>query len=138
MSTHGSCKSLWKRHSRASSIVRAEHSPLNDRISSGPPSTPWRGDLSASAQPNAQRRLHCGGDAGCCDEAAQTSTMVTTLHFHCRLAKPNVVADTGDAPLRYTARSTGNCLDFSFPRQPRTTQTPSASPGAPPMQAPKR
>ena len=56
----------------------------------------------------------------------------------CRLQKPNVAADTGDAPLRYTARSTGNCLDFNFPRQPRTTQTPSASPGAPPTQAPKR
>ncbi|CAL5229414.1 g12735 [Coccomyxa viridis] len=54
------------------------------------------------------------------------------------LQKPNVAADTGDAPLRYTARSTGNCLDFTFPRQPRTTQTPSASPGAPPTQAPKR
>lgn len=56
----------------------------------------------------------------------------------CRLQKPDVAADTGDAPLRYTARSSGNCLDFNFPRQPRTTQTPSASPGAPPTQAPKR
>ena len=56
----------------------------------------------------------------------------------CRLQKPTVAADSADAPLRYTSRSVGNCLDFSFPRQPRTTQTPSASPGAPPTQAPKR
>lgn len=55
-----------------------------------------------------------------------------------RLARPSVAADTGDAPLRYTARATGNCLNFAFPRQPRTTQTPSTSPGAPPTQAPKR
>ena len=64
--------------------------------------------------------------------------MMMTGLCPCRLQKPNVAADTGDAPLRYTARSSGNCLDFNFPRQPRTTQTPSASPGAPPTQAPKQ
>ena len=39
-----------------------------------------------------------------------------------RLQDPTQVANTADAPLRYTARSEGNCTGFAFPRQPRTTQ----------------
>ena len=55
-----------------------------------------------------------------------------------RLQQPTKVANTADAPLRYTARSTGNCLDFAFPRQPRTTQTTTAAATAQAAQAPRR
>nr|QOL01134.1 putative extracellular protein CSOL_058 [Pseudococcomyxa simplex] len=49
------------------------------------------------------------------------------------LQNPDKTANTADAPLRYSARSSGNCLDYTFPRQPRTNQTTT-----PAAQAPKR
>ena len=55
-----------------------------------------------------------------------------------RLQQPTKVANTADAPLRYTGRSSGNCLDFAFPRQPRTTQTTTAAATAQAAQAPRR
>lgn len=59
---------------------------------------------------------------------------MTRQHVHmCRLQNPDKAANTADAPLRYSARSSGNCLDYNFPRQPRTTQTTT-----PAAQAPKR
>ncbi|KAK9917426.1 hypothetical protein WJX75_004250 [Coccomyxa subellipsoidea] len=49
------------------------------------------------------------------------------------LQNPSRTANTADAPLRYSARNNGTCLDYTFPRQPRTTQTSTQA-----AQAPKR